>query len=117
MKTKKVSLWMQTVMAGAIVFGSSTYVVAEQNSAPRASPPTTELMEQHWQSLIKERDTARRQVLIEEHRRMMNEAQKADKDKTTSARSSEMGTMMQDSVHRDLRNTVEMHSIMLDMMK
>jgi hypothetical protein len=45
---------------------------------------------------------------------MMNEAQKADKDKTTSARSS---TMMQDSVHRDLRNTLEMHSIMLDMMK
>ena len=117
MKTKRVSLWMQTVMAGAIVFGSSTYVVAEQNSAPRASPPTTKLMEQHWQSVIKERDTARRQVLIEEHRRMMNEARKTDKDRTTPTRSSEMSTMMQDSMHRDLRNTVEMHSIMLDMMK
>lgn len=117
MKTKRVSLLMQTVMAGAIVLGSSTYVVAGQNSAPRASSPTIESMEQHWQSVIKERDTARRQVLIEEHRRMMNEAQKADKDKTTPARSSEMSTMMQDSVHRDLRNTREMHSIMLDMMK
>ena len=114
MKKKPVSLLMQTVMAGAIVVGSSTYGVAGQNSAPRASAPTTESIEQHWQSVIKERDAARRQVLIEEHRRMMNEAQKADKDKATSARSS---TMMQDSVHRDLRNTLEMHSIMLDMMK
>ena len=108
---------MQTVMAGAIILGSSTCVVAEQNLAPRASPPTTELMEHHWQSVIKERDTARRQVLIEEHRRMMNEAQKTDKDRTMPTRSSEMSTMMQDSVHRDLRNTLEMHSIMLDMMK
>ena len=108
---------MQTVMAGAIVFGSSTYVVAEQNPVPRASPPTTKLMEQHWQSVIKERDTARRQVLIEQHRRMMNEARKTDKDRTTPTRSSEMSTMMQDSVHRDLKNTIEMHSIMLDMMK
>lgn len=117
MKTTRVSLLMQIVMVGVIVFVSSTYVVAEQYSAPRANPPTTELMEQHWQSLIKERDTARRQALIQEHRRMMSEAQKADKDKSPSARSSEMSMTMQDPVHRDLRNTVEMHSIMLDMMK
>ena len=117
MKTKKVSLWMQTVMAGAIILGSSTYVVAGQNSAPRASPPTAELMEHHWQSVIKERDTARRQVLIGEHHRMMNEAQKTDKGRTMPTRASEMGTMMQDSVHRDLRNTVEMHSIKLNMIK
>ena len=38
---------------------------------------------------------------------MMGEAHKAE-DKTTT---------MQDSVHRDLKNTIEMHSIMLDMMK
>ena len=117
MTTKRVSLWMQAVMAGAIVLGSSTNVVAEQNSAPGVSPPTTELMEQHWQSVIGERDTARQKILIEEHRRMMNEAKKSDKDKTRSARSGGMNTMMQDSVHLDLRNTVEMHSIMLDMMK
>lgn len=80
-------------------------------------PATAELMEHHWQSVIKERDTARRQVLIGEHRRMMNEAQKTDKDRTMPTRASEMGTMMQDSVHRDLRNTVEMHSIMLNMIK
>ena len=117
MKTKKVSLWMQTVMAGAIILGSSTCVVADQNSAHRASTPTTEWMEHHWQSVIKERDTAQRQVLIEEHRRMMNEAQKTDKDRTMPTRSSETNSMMQDSIHRDLRNTVEMHSIMLNMMK
>lgn len=117
MKTKLASLGMQTVMAGAIALGSSTYVVAEQNSVPRASLPATELMEQHWQSVLKERDPARRQVLIEEHRRMINEAQKADRDETAPARSGEMGTMMRDSAHRDLRNTIEMHSIMLDMMK
>lgn len=117
MKTKWISLLMQTAMAGAIVLGSSTYVVAEQNSASRAGLPTTELMEQHWQSVIKERDTARRQGLIEEHRRMMIGAQKTDKDKTALTRSGETSTMMQDSVHRDLRNTIEMHSIMLDMMK
>jgi len=117
MKTTRVSLLMQTIMVGGIVFASSTSAVAEQNPALRASPPTNQLIEQHWQSVIKERDTARREVLIEEHRRMMNEAQKTDKDRTTPTRSSEMSTMMQDSVHRDLRNTLEIHSIMLDMMK
>ena len=54
MKTKWVSLMMQTVMAGAIVLGRSTYVVAGQNSAPRAGPPTTESIERHWQGVIKE---------------------------------------------------------------
>ncbi len=118
MKTTRVSLLMQTVMVGAIVFASSTSVVAEQNPAPRASPPTIQLIEQHWQSVIKEHDTARRQALIEEHRHMMNEAQKIGKLRTTTTtRSSEMSTIMQDSAHRDLRNTIEMHSIMLDMMK
>lgn len=107
MKKKRVSLLMQTVMAGAIVFGGSTSVVAAQNSAPRLSSPTTELMEQHWQSVLKEREPARRQILIEEHRRMVGEARKADKDKTPPAGSNEMS----------MRNTIEMHSIMLDMMK
>ncbi len=107
MKTRRVSFLMKAVMAGAIIFGSSTSVVAAQNSASRVSSPTIELMEQHWQSILKEREPARRQILIEEHRRMVEETRKADKDKTPPARSSEM------SMH----NTLEMHSIMLDMMK
>lgn len=98
---------MQTVMAGAIVFGGSTSVIAAQNSAPRLSSSTTELMEQHWQSVLKEREPVRRQILINNQRRMVGEARKADKDKTPSAGSNEMS----------MRNTIEMHSIMLAMTK
>ena len=107
MKTRRVSFLMKTVMAGVIVFGGSTSVVTAQNSAPRVSSPTTELVEQHWQSVLKEQQPARRKILIEEHRRMVDDARKADKDKTAPAGSNEMS----------MRNTLEMHSIMLDMMK
>ena len=108
---KRVSVFSRIFIVGAIALGVSASISAGQPIQPRGSQSSLKAMEHHWQSVIRERDTARRQVLIEEHRRMMSEA---DKDKTTSARSSEM---MQDSVHRDLKNTIEMHSIMLDMMK
>ena len=111
---KQVSVFTRAMVVGAIALSVSANISAGQAKQPRGSQPSLEAMEHHWQSVINERDTARRQVLIEEHRRMMSEAHKADKDKTTPARSSEM---MQDSVHRDLKNTIEMHSIMLDMMK
>ena len=104
---KRVSVFSWTFIAGAIALSASASISAGQPIAPRGSQPSLETMEHHWQSVINERDTVRRQVLIKEHRRMMGEAHKAE-DKTTT---------MQDPVHRDLKNTIEMHSIMLDMMK
>ena len=111
---KRVSVFSWTFIVGAIALSASASISAGQPIQPRGSQPSLETMEHHWQSVINERDATRRQVLIEEHRRMMGEAHKADKVKTTPARSSEM---MQDSVHRDLKHAIEMHSIMLDMMK
>ena len=114
---KQVSVFTRAMVVGAIALSVSANISAGQAKQARGSQPLLEAMEHHWQSVVNERDTARRQALIQEHRRMMAEAQSVAKDKTPSARSGEIDTMMQDSVHRDLRNTVEMHSIMLYMMK
>lgn len=114
---KQVSVFTRAMVVGAIAISVSANISAGQAKQPRGSQPSLEAMEHHWQSVINERDTARRQVLIQEHRRMMAEAQSVAKNKSTTPQAGEIGTMMQDSVHRDLRNTLEMHSIMLDMMK
>ena len=106
MKMKQVSIFTQTVIAGVIALSGSASVSVAQASQPQASPPSVERMDQHWQSVIQERDPARRQVLVNEHRRMVEQAQKA------------IATgMAHDANHRDLMNTTDMHSIMLDMMK
>jgi uncharacterized protein YmfQ (DUF2313 family) len=106
MKTKRVSVFTQMVIAGVIALSGAASVSVAQASQPQASPPSVERMDRHWQSVIQERDPARRQVLINEHRRMVEQAQKA------------MATgMAHDAHHRDLMNTTDMHSIMLDMMK
>ena len=114
---KRVSVFTRTIIAAGIALSASASINAGQAIQPRAGQPSLEAMEHHWQSVIKERDTARRQVLIQEHRRMMAEAQSVAKNKTPPPQAGETGTMMQDSAQRDLRNTIEMHSIMLDMMK
>lgn len=117
MNMKRAARLLRIVMIGAVALAGVTGVGAQQASRSGVNPPTAAAMEQHWQSLIHERDPARQQALIAEHRRMMEEAQKADKDKRVPARGSETSAMMQDSGHHDLRNTIEMHSIMLDMME
>ena len=108
MKTKRVPVFIQMVIAGVIALGGSASVSVAQASQPQASPPSVEKLDQNWQSVIHERDPARRQVLINEHRRLMEQAQKAM-------------AMATDRVHdanrRDLMHTTEMHSIMLDLMK
>lgn len=114
---KQGSVFTRAMVVGAIALSVSANISAGQTKQPRGSQPSREALEHHWQSVINERDTARRQVLIQEHRRMMAGAQSVAKNKSTTPRAGEMGTMMQDSTHRDLSNTIEMHSIMLDMMK
>lgn len=116
MKIKRAARLLRIVMIGAVALAGVTGVGAQQTTRSGVNPPTAAAMEQHWQSLIHERDPARRQVLITEHRRIMEVAQKADKGRIP-ARGSETSAMMSDSEHHDLRNTIEMHSIMLDMMK
>ena len=106
MKMKRVSVFNQIVIAGVIALSGSASVSATQASQPQASPPSVERMGQHWQRVIQERDPARRQVLVNEHRRMVEQAHKA------------MATgMAHDANRRDLMHTTDMLSIMLDMMK
>ena len=106
MKTKRVSVFTQMVIAGVIAPSGPASISVAQASQPQASPPSVERMDQHWQSVVQERDPARRQVLVNEHRRMMAQAQKA----IATGR-------MHDANRRDLMHTTDMHSIMLDMMK
>ena len=114
---KQISVLTRAIAVGAIALSVSGGISAGQAKQTQGSQPSLEALEHHWQRVINERDTARRQVLIQEHRRMMAEAQSTTKNKSTPPKAGEMGTMMQVPTHRDLQNTIEMHSIMLDMMK
>lgn len=72
-------------------------------------------MEQHWDKLMREDDPARRQQMIEEHRKIMNETL----DEAGVGRF-HMGMMHGDGMdhHMDhLTNTIEMHHMQLDMME
>lgn len=64
MKIKRTSLLMRTVSIGAIALASVAGASAQQTTRSGVNPPTAAVMEQHWQSLIHERDPARRQMLI-----------------------------------------------------
>ncbi len=76
-------------------------------SADSGAGEAVEKMEHHWQALITEPDAAKRQAMMMEHEKMMEQAQ---------------GMMMHRDMHTpaeqaDLQHTIEMHRSMMDMMR
>ena len=109
---------MGSVMAGALmlVAPALTWSTEEKNAENAAQ--IVQRMETHWQALIRERDPARRKALIAEHRQMMAES-RAALGATPSGPMGDHGRggMMGSDRRYDLQNTMEMHSMMLDMMQ
>lgn len=114
---KRISVFTRAIAVGTLALSVSASISAGQAKQVQGNQPSLAALEHHWQSVINERDTGRRQVLIQEHRRMMAEAQSTAKNKSAPPQAGKMGAMTQDPGHRDLQHTIEMHSIMLDMMK
>ncbi len=105
---------MGSIMAGVLMLAApATAGSAEKNMSEDAAQ-TVQRMETHWQTLIRERDPAKRKALIAEHRQMMAEAKAAPGAKPDGSMDGhgQGGTM-----GSDLQNTMELHSMMLDMMR
>lgn len=96
-------------MAGAFMLAAPTTIWGAEQKKPEDAALVVQRMETHWRTLIQEDDPARRKALVADHRQMMAEARTA----LGAAPSGPMGG------HRrhDLQNTMEIHSMMLDMMK
>ena len=78
---------------------------------------TVQRMESHWQTLVREPDPTRRKALIAEHRQMMVET-RATMDVKPSMPAGDHGHkgMSEKHHHHDIQNTVELHTMMLDLM-
>lgn len=78
---------------------------------------TVQHMQAHWQSLVREPDPTRRKALIAEHRQMMLET-RATMDAKPSMPAGDHGHKgMSKKHHHDIQNTMELHTMMLDLMK
>ncbi len=69
-------------------------------------------MHQHWHKLIAENDPEKRQVLIQEHRNMVEAMTKLGSEEMAPTK--EHHGMMH---HHDLKNMADMHAMMLDMIE
>lgn len=100
------------LLVGGALMLTIASAVAEQSGA---DVPTAAAMQQHWLEVIGERDPVRRQTLIDEHHRMMAAAQRSIDEKSKAA--GEKGRSGAGIGPSGLSPTLEMHAIMLDMMK
>lgn len=106
------------VAAGAFMLLAPAATWAAGDKKPEDTTRTIQRMEAHWQTLIQERDPAKRKALIASHRQMMAEARAMSGDKPgTPMGDHGQGGMMNQHHQHDLQNTTELHSMMLDMMQ
>ena len=116
-----------SALAGALFVGADFLGDAAMADAPaplysQAEQQDVDRMEQHWQKLVRERDPQRRKVLIQEHRRLMEEVGRTTgirpetQTGTRSAADSERKGMG-GSHQREIMNTLDMHSMMLNMLE
>lgn len=101
------AILMMSVSAGAI----SANDAKQEFNAEQA----VMMMEQHWDKVMQEDDPVKRQKLIEEHRKIMDEnLDRAGVDRF------HMGMMHNNGMnhHMDhLTNTIEMHHMQMDLME
>ncbi|MHB1233955.1 MAG: hypothetical protein ACYCZQ_15420 [Burkholderiales bacterium] len=109
---------MGSAMAGAFMLVAPAMTWSAEAKKAEDAVQIVQRMETHWQTLIRERDPARRKVLIAEHRQMMAES-RAALGATPSGPMGDhgRGSMMGSHHQHDLQNTMELHSMMLDMMQ
>lgn len=109
------NLFTPAILAGILLFGFSGITLAQNKSQNFDADKAVRAMEQHWDKLMRENDPEKRQQMIEEHRKIMDDMlDKAGVDRFR------MGMMHGDGMghHMDhLTNTIEMHHMQMDMME
>lgn len=109
------NLFAPLILAGLLFSGLAGNALAQSQEQGFNTDEAVRMMEQHWDKLMREEDPEKRQQLIEEHRKIMDETlDKAGVDRF------HMGMMHDDNMghHMDhLTNTIEMHHMQMDMME
>lgn len=109
---------IRSAMAGVLMLAAPAMTWGAEEKKAEDAARIVQHMETHWQTLIRESDPTRRKALITEHRRIMAEARTASGTTPDGPRGNAgHGGMMGSDHRRDLLNTTELHSMMLDMMK
>ena len=100
------------IVSSLLLSAPSISFGAKEKKADEAAQ-TVQRMESHWQTLVRELDPARRKMLIAEHRQMMVETRA-----TMDAKPGMPGHkgMSEKHHHHDIQNTLELHTMMLDLM-
>ncbi|MHB1247777.1 MAG: hypothetical protein ACYCZH_15165 [Sulfuriferula sp.] len=107
-----------SIMVGALMLMAPATTWSTEANKAEDAVQSVHRMETHWQMLIRERDPARRKVLIAEHRQMMAESRAALGATPNGPMGDHGHGGMMDNHHRhDLQNTMELHSMMMDMMQ
>jgi|GEM_PF-4973201 len=105
-----ISRFLPATLIVGLLFGAYDTLQAETTRSGKNSTKMSGEMHQHWHKLIAESDPRKRQVLIQEHRNMIEAMTKLGGEEAASMK--EHGEMMQ---HHDLKNMADMHTMMLDM--
>lgn len=98
------------VMTVGLTCGYLTHTFADQQTDKKRSEKMIVQMERHWQKVIAEKDSIKREKLIAEHKKMMDEINQ-------SMGLNQHHHMPGHYSHHGLMNTMEMHNHMMKMME
>ncbi|HID81530.1 MAG TPA: hypothetical protein EYH06_10690 [Chromatiales bacterium] len=107
-----ISRFLPATLIVGLLFGAYGTLQAQTSASGEGSAKMSSEMHQHWHKLITENDPRKRQVLIQEHRNMIEAMTKLGSEEAASMK--EHGGIMQ---HHDLKNMADMHAMMLDMIE
>ena len=121
-QTLKFSTTMGALFVGTVLLGDATMADTQLPLDAQSEQQEVDRMEQHWQKLVRERGPERRKLLIQEHRRLMEEIVRTTgirpETQTGTSSSANRGRKgMGGSHQQDLMNTLGMHSMMLNMLE
>ena len=94
------------IMALSLMIPINVYAIDAPDKEVRA-------MEEHWETVVNEPDPGKRKALMEDHRKLMSKYS----TRKTPDHSGSMGDMHGHHREINIKNTVEMHSGMMDMMQ
>lgn len=104
------------IASSLLLLAPSISLGAKEKNSDEAAQ-TLRRMEAHWQTLVRESDPTRRKALIAEHRQMMLETRAAMDAKPSMPRGDHGHKGMSEMHHHhDIQNTMELHTMMLDLM-
>lgn len=110
---KKRNLRPAVLMASAV----ASLLIGAASAHSDGPSDVVQQMESHWARVIAEEDPARREALLAEHRELMAKGQQLLGNESMPMREGQHHDMHDDEHHMDLKNVIDMHRTMMQMMQ